>query len=24
MPWHRAAMKDVANCDKLRGVVSKL
>ncbi len=24
MPWHREAMKDVARCDKLRGVVSKL
>jgi hypothetical protein len=22
MPWHAEAMKDVANCDKPRGVVS--
>ena len=24
MPWHVQAMKDVARCDKRRGVVSKL
>ena len=24
MPWHMEAMKDVARCDKPRGVVSKL
>jgi len=24
MPWRMEAMKDVARCDKLRGVVSKL
>ena len=23
MPWHWEPMKDVVNCDKLRGVVSK-
>ena len=23
MPWHREAMKDVADCEKLRGIVSK-
>ena len=24
MPWHQAPMKDVTNCDKLRGAVNKL
>ena len=24
MPWHREAMKDVANCDKPWGAVSRL
>ncbi len=24
MPWHKVAMKDVANCEKLRRAVSKL
>jgi hypothetical protein len=24
MPWRQEAMKDVARCDKLRGVASKL
>jgi len=24
MPWHKQAMKDVAGCDKPRGVASKL
>ncbi len=24
MPWHEEQMKDVANCDKPRGAVSKL
>ena len=24
MPWREQAMKDVANCEKPRGVVSKL
>ena len=24
MPWHREAMKDVARCEKPRGVASKL
>ncbi len=24
MPWHWMAMKDVINCDKLRGVVNTL
>jgi len=24
MPWHQKATKDVAHCDKPRGVVSKL
>ena len=24
MPWLREAMKDVASCDKLRGVVNRL
>ena len=23
MPWHQEPMKDVTNCDKLRGAVSK-
>ena len=23
MPWHREPMKDVTNCDKLRGAVSE-
>ena len=23
MPWHLEAMKDVGNCDKLRGVVTQ-
>ena len=23
MPWHREPMKDVTNCDKLRGAVSR-
>lgn len=24
MPWHLAPMKDVTNCDKLRGAVNEL
>jgi len=24
MPWYQETMKDVAGCDKLRGVVNKL
>lgn len=24
MPWHQAPMKDVTNCDKLRGAVNEL
>ena len=23
MPWHQETMKDVVDCDKLRGVVNK-